>query len=341
MEGVLDRLAEQVGISGWEIRKRNVIRPGRRVGPGPDHGRRLPRRRARASTRSRPAYDAAVAAGKAGRPRARAEELRARQRLQGDRQGRRALRRRRHRRGAPRLDRDGPGRAHRRPAGRGRGARRRPGPRPGRRRHDPRARRSARPPAAGARSWAPARWGGVRGGHAPTAAELGVDYEGEYRVDWTNKLGATASSTRSSTPRSATPRSSWSLDRDDRRDRAGRRRPRRRPGGQPDAVRGPDRGLGAHGPRLRPHRGLPRRPGHRLPHQHDAAAASASSGPRTCRRSTSILVESPQPNAPYGIKGVGEIGLVPTAPARWPPRCTTSTASGAATLPMRRARARG
>ena len=28
-----------------------------------------------------------------------------------------------------------------------------------------------------------------------------------------------------------------------------------------------------------------------------------------------ILVESPQPDSPYGIKGVGEIGLVPTAPA--------------------------
>jgi xanthine dehydrogenase molybdenum-binding subunit len=28
-----------------------------------------------------------------------------------------------------------------------------------------------------------------------------------------------------------------------------------------------------------------------------------------------ILVESPQPKAPYGIKGVGEIGLVPTAGA--------------------------
>ncbi|NIA25665.1 MAG: molybdopterin-dependent oxidoreductase [Gammaproteobacteria bacterium] len=28
-----------------------------------------------------------------------------------------------------------------------------------------------------------------------------------------------------------------------------------------------------------------------------------------------IIVEVPQPNAPYGIKGVGEIGLVPTAPA--------------------------
>lgn len=28
-----------------------------------------------------------------------------------------------------------------------------------------------------------------------------------------------------------------------------------------------------------------------------------------------VLVESPEPNAPYGIKGVGEIGLVPTAGA--------------------------
>ena len=28
-----------------------------------------------------------------------------------------------------------------------------------------------------------------------------------------------------------------------------------------------------------------------------------------------ILVEAPQPNSPYGIKGVGEIGLVPTAGA--------------------------
>jgi aldehyde oxidoreductase len=28
-----------------------------------------------------------------------------------------------------------------------------------------------------------------------------------------------------------------------------------------------------------------------------------------------IIIEVPQPDAPYGIKGVGEIGLVPTAPA--------------------------
>ena len=34
MEGVLDRLAGMVGISGWEIRKRNVIHPGETWGPG-------------------------------------------------------------------------------------------------------------------------------------------------------------------------------------------------------------------------------------------------------------------------------------------------------------------
>ena len=31
---MLDRLAEQVGISGWEMRKRNVIRSGDEWGPG-------------------------------------------------------------------------------------------------------------------------------------------------------------------------------------------------------------------------------------------------------------------------------------------------------------------
>ena len=34
MEGCLDRLAEMAGISSWEIRKRNVIRPGMVWGPG-------------------------------------------------------------------------------------------------------------------------------------------------------------------------------------------------------------------------------------------------------------------------------------------------------------------
>ena len=34
MEGVMDRLAERVGISGWDMRKRNVIHPGEVWGPG-------------------------------------------------------------------------------------------------------------------------------------------------------------------------------------------------------------------------------------------------------------------------------------------------------------------
>ncbi len=34
MEGCLDRLADMLGISGWEIRKRNVIHPGEVWGPG-------------------------------------------------------------------------------------------------------------------------------------------------------------------------------------------------------------------------------------------------------------------------------------------------------------------
>jgi xanthine dehydrogenase molybdenum-binding subunit len=34
MEGLIDRLAERVGIDGWEMRKRNVIRPGQVWGPG-------------------------------------------------------------------------------------------------------------------------------------------------------------------------------------------------------------------------------------------------------------------------------------------------------------------
>ena len=34
MEGVMDRLAEKVGISGWEMRSRNVVEPGSVWGPG-------------------------------------------------------------------------------------------------------------------------------------------------------------------------------------------------------------------------------------------------------------------------------------------------------------------
>ena len=80
MEGVLDRLAEQVGISGWEIRKRNVIRPGDVWGPGQimDDG-------AGGAEACLDAIKPALRRGgrrrQGGRARPRAEELRARQRV--------------------------------------------------------------------------------------------------------------------------------------------------------------------------------------------------------------------------------------------------------------------
>ena len=61
----MDRLAEQVGHQrlGDAPAQRDPAR--RRVGTGPDHGRRVPRRARAASRRSTPAYDAARAAGHA------------------------------------------------------------------------------------------------------------------------------------------------------------------------------------------------------------------------------------------------------------------------------------
>ena len=63
-EGLLDRLAEKVGISGWEIRSRNVVEPGDVWGPGQimDEGSRGARLCLDAI---KDAYDAARAAGKA------------------------------------------------------------------------------------------------------------------------------------------------------------------------------------------------------------------------------------------------------------------------------------
>ncbi len=63
MEGVIDRLAHEVGISGWEMRKRNVIRPGMVWGPGQimDDGCAGAER---CLDEIKPHYDAAVGAGK-------------------------------------------------------------------------------------------------------------------------------------------------------------------------------------------------------------------------------------------------------------------------------------
>ena len=62
MEGVMDRLAEMAGISGWEIRHRNVITPGVVWGPGQimDDGCLGA---GECLDAVRPAYEAAVAAG--------------------------------------------------------------------------------------------------------------------------------------------------------------------------------------------------------------------------------------------------------------------------------------
>lgn len=64
MEGVLDRLADQVGISGWEIRKRNVIRPGEVWGPGQIMDDGCAGAEACLDA-MKPHHDAALAAGKA------------------------------------------------------------------------------------------------------------------------------------------------------------------------------------------------------------------------------------------------------------------------------------
>ena len=64
MEGVIDRLAAEVGISGWEMRMRNAVAPGVVWGPGQmmDDGALG----AKACLEAiRPAYDEAVAEGKA------------------------------------------------------------------------------------------------------------------------------------------------------------------------------------------------------------------------------------------------------------------------------------
>ncbi len=64
MEGCMDRLAEMAGISGWEIRNRNVVEPGVTWGPGQvlDDGSLG----ARACLDAvKPAYDAAMANGSA------------------------------------------------------------------------------------------------------------------------------------------------------------------------------------------------------------------------------------------------------------------------------------
>ena len=283
MEGALDRLAELVGISGWEIRSRNVVDAGRRVGSRPDHGRRLPRcsalpRRAEARLRGR------AGRGPRGRHRPRAQELGPRQRLPRDRPRRSCA--------------SSPTASSRCATAGPRWARAcTPSPRRSRSRSSastPSASGcSSTPPASSVRARRPGSRGTLMGAGAVADAcqaaradgcQIGIDYQGEYRVDWTSSIESGVEHPVIHSAFGYAVAAGRDRPRHGRH-RAGRRRARRRPGGQPVAVRQPDRGRGAHGPRLRAHRGLPvrrRRPTAR----HHPARPRHHPGQGRARRST-------------------------------------------------------
>ena len=312
MEGVLDRLAEASGISGWEIRHRNVIAPGGEWGPGQimDDGCLGA---ARCLDLVRPHYDAAVEAGKA-------VGLGLGLKNSGLGNGFKEIAR-----AVVRFDDDGGVEVRHCWTEMGQGV------------HtvalqvaveelgvDP---RRVRVVVDTTRELGAGQTTGSRGtlmgaGSVKAACEAaradgcrpGVDYEGEYRVDWTHHLGEPGvehpiiHSTFSYAAQLVV------MDRDTGRI---------------------ERVLAAHdvGRAVNPqlcegqiegsvHMGL----GYALTEDFPTDPATALPTNMTLRslgilRAKDvppidvILVESPQPNAPYGIKGVGEIGLVPTAGA--------------------------
>ncbi len=140
IEGVLDLLAEQVGIDGWEIRWRNALEEGDRFGTGQMLGPGVGLKKTLLAVRDayRDARFAGIACGVKNTgigngmvDRGRVDP---------------AARSRRHRHALPLLDGDGPGRPHRPPADRLRGARPAARADPGRRRHRASSSRPARRP---------------------------------------------------------------------------------------------------------------------------------------------------------------------------------------------------
>ena len=312
MEGALDRLAEQVGITGWEIRKRNVIRPGDVWGPGQvmDDGCLGAER---CLDEIKPRYDQAVELGKAvglglglknsGLGNGFKEITKAVVRFRSDgivevRHGWTEMGQGVHtvalQVAVEELGID-PDRIRvfvdtTRELGLGQTT-------------------GSRGTLMGAGAVKAACDAARAGGCEPD-----VDYEGEYRVDWTTKLGTPGvehpvihSTFSYAAQLVIVDRASGDIERVVAVHDIGR-------AVNPMLCEGQVEGS--------VHMGL----GYALTESFPADPATGFPIPTTLRHLAIIrpkdvppievvLVESPQPNAPYGIKGVGEIGLVPTAGA--------------------------
>ena len=109
IEGCLDLLAAKVGLDGWEMRWRNIVRVGDLTTTGQVLEKSVGAEKTLLAVK--PAYDAARATGTRGRHRLRDQELGPRQRRDRNRQVPPGGRARRGRRAPHRLHRDGPGAA--------------------------------------------------------------------------------------------------------------------------------------------------------------------------------------------------------------------------------------
>jgi xanthine dehydrogenase molybdenum-binding subunit len=312
MEGAIDRLAERVGISGWEMRARNVIEPGAVWGPGQimDDGCRGARRCLDAV---KPAYDEARAAGRAvgvglglknsGLGNGFLEIVRA----------------------VVRFEADGTVEVRHCWTEMGQGV------------HTVAAQVAIEELGVDAervrvivdttREIGAGQTTGSRGTLMGAGAvadacrkaradgcRIGVDYEGEYRVDWTNHLGEPGvdhpvihSTFGYAAQLVVMDRSTGKIERVLAAHDVGR-------AVNPQLCEGQIEGS--------VHMGLGYALTEDFPADPDTAFPTnitlRSLGilrPKDVPPIDVILVESPQPNAPYGIKGVGEIGLVPTAGA--------------------------
>ena len=310
MEGCMDRLAELVGISGWEMRKRNVIHPGEVWGPGQimDDGCLG----AEACLDAvKPHYDEAVAAGKA-------VGLGLGLKNSGLGNGFKEITK-----AVVHFREDGIVEVRHGWTEMGQGvhtvalqvAVEELGIDPSRIRvYVDTSRELGLGQTTGSR-------GTLMGAGAVKAAceaaraggcEIGIDYVGEYRVDWTTKLGTPGvenpiihSTFSYAAQMSIVDRETGALEKVVAVHDVGR-------AVNPMLCEGQIEGS--------VHMGLGYALTEEFPHDPETGFPVPTTlrqlgilRPKDIPDIEVVLVESPQPNAPYGIKGVGEIGLVPTA----------------------------